>query len=114
MKTLLAIFILACTLQAKETTDMWTYFYPEAVTDYGCHIKEATMGGVVGMSDEYWVLEGWAKRKGMPNWEMSLAYYPLNDKGRMKALKECNVWMREVEKHIKQSQPKSAGRLPAR
>jgi hypothetical protein len=114
IKTFAAILLLACTMQASDKLSIWDTFYPEAVTKYGCHIKEATMGGVVGMTDEYWVLEGWAERKNMPRWEMALAYYPLAPKGRMQAMKECDKWMRQVDKHIKDAQPKSAGRLPAR
>lgn len=82
--------------------DQWAYFQPELVTEFRCSVIEAeyVVNGT-GRGDLVWEATGKAKRKGGPDWEMTVGVFPPTLKGRHSAEKSCSRWMDEASKRVK-------------
>jgi len=97
------LFLLLVSAPATASDDtMWESLHVEAVTSYGCNINQATVSGIVGEPTDHWMTDAWAKRRDMPDWAMALGYFPSNSSGRSKAMRDCDNWMKKVEKRIRE------------
>lgn len=85
--------------------DQWEYFHPTLITAFSCSVSEVQM--IVNgspHSDAKWEAQAKAKRKGEPDWAMTVGMFPLTLKGRHEAEKACSKWMDQASGIVKKSQ----------
>ena len=95
-------------LTSLTWADRWQYFYPEAVTNYGCKVSPVVVesGRDANEPHEMYTAEAWAVRgANLGRWEMSLDYFPKTPKGRRQALKACAAFMDEADRRVSEAAP---------
>lgn len=103
---MLRIVIIGCLLTTGTFcfADVWTFFHPESVIDYGCTtalVSQAAYGEHRAI--DVWIASAHAKRKDMGNWETTVGVFPNSKKGRHSAEKACSQWMDKASEKVKQA-----------
>ena len=106
MRALLVVYLLlGCTY---AFADKWEYFFPAAVTNYGCKVSAIVVetGRDANEPKDMYSAEAWAMRgANLGRWEMSLDYFPHSPKGRRQALKACAAFMDEADQRVNAAAP---------